>query len=78
MVSSMGVGERRLQRLEDRYRRAEFAVAAARARYSTLRETAGATTTQLLYAQRCVDEAHRYLTDLQTAIEYTEEQTAAT
>jgi hypothetical protein len=75
-VSSVGVTERRLQRLEDRFRRAQLAVAAARARYSTLRDTAGATATQLLYAQRCVDEAHTYLTDLQAAIEHTEEQTA--
>lgn len=72
----MYVTERRLERLEDRFRRAQLAVAAARARYSTLRESAGATSTQLLYAQRCVDEAHQYLTDLQTAIEYTEEQAA--
>jgi hypothetical protein len=67
------VAERRLQRLEDRYRRAQLAVAAAKARYRTLSETSAATPTQLLYAQRCVDEAHRYLIDLQTAIEYTED-----
>lgn len=73
---SVYVAERRLQRLEDRFRRAQLAVAAARARYSTLRETQGATSTQLLYAQRCVDEADQYLSDLQTAIEYTEDQAA--
>jgi hypothetical protein len=73
IVSSVAVEERRLQRLEDRYRRAQLAAAAASTRYSTLRETAGTTKTQLLYAQRCVEEEHRYLIDLQTAIEYTED-----
>jgi chromosome segregation ATPase len=77
IIRHADVAERRLQRLEDRYRRAQLAVDAAKARYRTLREAPAATNTQLLYAQRCVDEAHQYLTDLQTAIEYTEEQSAA-
>lgn len=75
--SSRDVTERRLQRLDDRYRRAQVAVAGARARYSALRESAGATTTQLFYAQRRVEEAQRYLSDLQVAIERTEERPAA-
>ena len=69
--------ELRLERLEYRYRRAQNALAGARALYGALRESPRASTVQLHHALRRVEEAQRYLIDLQSAIELAEEQTAA-
>jgi len=69
--------ERRLRRLEHRYRRAQSAAAAAKALYGALREAPGATTTQLHHAARAVEEAQRYLVDIHAALEQAEDQNAA-
>ena len=68
--------ERRIRRLEHRYRRAQSAAAAAKALYGALHETPGATTTQLHHAARAVEEAQRYLVDIQAALERAEDQNA--
>lgn len=67
--------ELRLQRLEYRYRRAQSALAGAKALYDALRENPKATATQLHQALRQVEESERYLVDLQSAIELAEERT---
>jgi hypothetical protein len=61
--------ELQLQRLEYRYRRALNAFAGARAVQAAVRESPRSTTTQLQQAARSVEEAQRYLLDLQTALE---------
>ena len=66
--------EVQVQRLEYRYRRAQNALAGARAHYGALRESMQATETQLHSARRQVEETQRYLTDLQIALETAEER----
>jgi hypothetical protein len=63
-----------LQRLEYRHRRAQNALAGARAHYGALHESPEATATQLHLALRQIEEAQRYLVDLQSAIEFAEER----
>ena len=74
---ALEAAEIRLHRLEYRYRRAQNALAGARALYGALRETPGATAVQLHYAWRRVEEAQRYLFDLQSAVELSEERSSA-
>ncbi len=69
--------ELHMQRLEYRYRRAQNALAGARAVQDTVRESPRSTTSQLQQAARSVEEAKRYLLDLQTALELAEEQVGA-
>ena len=57
-----------LQRLEYRVRRAQSALACARAYYGSLYESSEATATQLHLALRQIEETERYLLDLQSAV----------
>src|SRR5579863_3681841 len=66
--------QQRIERLEYRYRRAQNALAGARAIYGSLREMRGASALQLHQALLHVQQAQRYLADLQAAIELAEEQ----
>ena len=66
--------ERRLQRLEHRFRRAQNALAGARAVHSALREAPSTKAHQLHHALLQVQQAQRYLADLQSAIELAEDQ----
>jgi hypothetical protein len=66
------LAQRRLQRLEHRYRRAQNALAAARAIYGSLREMPNARAHQLHQALLQVQQAQRYVVDLQSAIELAE------
>ena len=72
----LGRGELTRQRLEYRYRRAQNALAGARAHYGSLHESAEATATQLYLAQRQINEVQRYLLDLQSAIEVADGSTS--
>jgi hypothetical protein len=74
LESDMDFAERRLQRLEHRFRRAQNALAGARAVYGALRETPSAKAHQLHHALLQVQQAQRYLIDLQTSIDLAEEQ----
>ncbi len=66
--------QRRLQRLEHRYRRAHNALAGARAVHASLRELPGVSDLKLQQALELVQRAQRQLADLQDAIELAEEQ----
>jgi hypothetical protein len=74
MQSGDDVAERRLQRLEHRFRRAQNALADARAIYRALREMPSAKAHQLQHALLQVQQAQQYLVDLQYAIELAETQ----
>jgi hypothetical protein len=74
MTHDGSVGERRMQRLQHRYRRAQNALAGARAVYAALREMPGARTHQVHQAWLQVQQAQQYLSDLQASIELEEEQ----
>ena len=69
LESDMDFAERRLQRLEHRFRRAQNALAGAQAIYGALRETPSAKEHQLHHALLQVQQAQRNLADLQSAIE---------
>jgi len=69
--------QRRLQRLEHRYRRAQNVLAGARAVYGSLRELSGTTDLQLQQALQQVERAQRQLADIQSAIELAEDQQSA-
>jgi chromosome segregation ATPase len=73
-LESDDFAQRRLQRLENRYRRAQNALAGARAVYGSLRELSGASELQLHQALQQVERAQRQLVDLQAAIELAEQQ----
>jgi chromosome segregation ATPase len=73
-LESGDFAERRLQRLENRYRRAQNTLAGARAVYGSLRELSGASELQLHQALQQVERAQRQLVDLQAAIELAEQQ----
>jgi len=62
--------QRRLQRLELRYRRAHFVLAGAQAAYESLRATPGAGELRLRQALQRVE----LLVDIQSAIEYLEDE----
>ena len=66
--------QRRLERLELRYRRGRFVLAGARAAYESLRETPGARELQLRHALQRVGQAQEQLVDIQSTIEYLEDQ----
>jgi gamma-glutamyl phosphate reductase len=72
--SDPNVIERRMERLEHRFRRAQNALAGARAVYGALREMPDARDYQLHQAWLQVQQAQAYLSDLQSAIEHVEEQ----
>jgi hypothetical protein len=74
LQSGDDVAERRLQRLEHRFRRAQNALAGARAIYGALREMPSAKAHQLQHALLQVQQAQQYLVDLQHAIELAETQ----
>jgi hypothetical protein len=58
-----------LQRLVYRHRRAQAALAAARALCEALHELPHATTLRRFHARREVEEAQRYVADLQSDLE---------
>ncbi|MGC2461730.1 MAG: hypothetical protein WA446_12285 [Steroidobacteraceae bacterium] len=66
------LAQRRLQRLEHRYRRAQNALAGARAVYGSLRELPGASALQVHRALQQVERAQRQLADIQFDIETAE------
>ena len=68
------VFERRLQRLEHRFRRAQIALAGARATYGSLCELPSATALQVHLALQQVQRAQRALADLQREIELAQDQ----
>lgn len=71
------LAERRLQRLERRYRRAQDILAGARAVYASLRETPGTSQARLHQAMIEEDRARRYVNDLLLDIETVEMQVDA-
>lgn len=73
-LDSDEVLERRLQQLEHRFRRAQNALAGARASYGSLREMPGATALQLHLALQRVQRAQAQLAELQRAIELVEDR----
>jgi ribosomal 50S subunit-associated protein YjgA (DUF615 family) len=66
--------ERRLERLEQRYRRARFVLAGAKAVYESLREMPGADQLQLRQALQRVEQAQQQLVDINSGIEFLEDQ----
>jgi chromosome segregation ATPase len=66
--------QRRLERLELRYRRARFVLAGAQAIYDALRASPGAGELRLRQALQRVEQAQELLVDIQSAIEYLEDQ----
>lgn len=66
--------ERRLRRLELRYRSAQSSLAEARAVYASLHEALDATDLQRHQAQLRVQRAARQLADIQSAIELVEDE----
>lgn len=68
------LAQRRLQRLEHRYRRAQNVLAGARALYGNLRELPAASESQLHQALLQVERAQRNLADIQFDIELAEAQ----
>jgi chromosome segregation ATPase len=69
------LAQRRLQRLEHRYRRAQNVLAGAQANYGSLREVRGVGEVQLQQALRRVQRAQQELADIHSAIELAEHQT---
>jgi hypothetical protein len=68
------LAQRRLQRLEHRFRRAQNVLAGARAAYGSLRELPVASESQLHQALLQVERAQRNLADIQFDIELAEAQ----
>jgi hypothetical protein len=66
--------QRRLERLELRYRRARFVLAGAQTAYKSLRATPGAGELRLRQALQRVEQAQELVVDIQSAIEYLEDQ----
>jgi hypothetical protein len=66
--------QRRLQRLELRYRRAQFVLAGAQAVYDSLRALPIVDELQLRQAQQRVEQTRELLVDIQCTIEYLEDQ----
>lgn len=69
------LAQRRLQRLEHRYRRAHNVLAGARANYGSLREVRGVGEIQLQQALRRVERAQQELAAVESAIELVQQQT---
>jgi hypothetical protein len=68
-----GFAQRRLQRLDLRCRRAHFILAGARATYESLRAMPCAQEPALRQAQQQLERAQQALTDIQSMIEYLED-----
>ena len=66
--------QRRLERLELRYRRARFVLAGTQTAYKSLRATPGAGELRLRQALQRVEQAQELVVDIQSAIEYLEDQ----
>jgi hypothetical protein len=66
--------QRRLQRLELRYRRAQFVLAGAQAICDSLRAQPVVDELQLRQAQQRVEQTRELLLDIQCTIEYLEDQ----
>jgi chromosome segregation ATPase len=66
--------QRRLERLELRYRRARFVLAGAQADYASLRAKPGTGVLRLRQALQRVEQAQELMVDIQSAIEYLEDQ----
>jgi chromosome segregation ATPase len=66
--------QRRLERLDLRYRRARFILTGAQAAYASLRERPGAAELQLRQAWQRVEQAQEHLVDIQSTIEFLEDQ----
>jgi hypothetical protein len=66
--------QRRLQRLELRYRRAQFVLAGAHAVYDSLRAMPHADELRLRQALQRMEQAQELLVDIQCTIEYLEDQ----
>lgn len=66
--------QRRLQRLELRYRRAQFVLAGAQAVYDSLRSMAVVDELRLRQALQRVEQTRELLLDIQCTIEYLEDQ----
>ena len=67
------VSERRLRRLELRYRSAQSALAEARAQYASMTEMPGTTDLQRHQAELRVQRASRQMLDIQKAIDQLED-----
>jgi len=67
--------QRRLERLELRLRRARFILAGAQAAYQSLREMPAASELQRRQAQYRLEQAQEQLVDIQSTIEFLEDQT---
>ena len=66
--------QRRLERLELRLRRARFILAGAQAAHQSLREMPAAGELPLRQALQRVEQAQEQLVDIQSAIEFLEDQ----
>ena len=66
--------QRRLQRLELRYRRAQFVLAGAQAVYDSLRSMPVVDELRLRQALQRVEQTRELLVDIQCTIEYLEDQ----
>jgi hypothetical protein len=70
------LAQRRLQRLEHRYRRAQHALAAARAEYGSLCQPSAASEIRLYHALQKVERAERLVADIRFDMEFLEAQAA--
>lgn len=68
------LAQRRLQRLEHRYRRAQDVLTGARANYGSLGQVRGVSEVKLRQALQRVERAQQELADIQRAIELVEQQ----
>lgn len=66
--------QRRMQRLENRYRRAQFILTGAQAQYQVLSNTYGVSEAELTQAQHRVKRAREQLEDILSTIEFLEDQ----
>lgn len=66
--------QRRLQRLELRYRRAQFVLAGAQSVFDSLRALPVVDELRLHQAQQRVEQTQELLVDIQCTIEYLEDQ----
>jgi chromosome segregation ATPase len=70
------LAQRRLQRLENRHRHAQNALAAARAEYGSLCQPPAASEIRLYQARQKLERAERLLADIRFDIEFLEAQAA--
>lgn len=69
-----GYAQRRKEYVEHRYRRAQFILADAQTQYQALRNTYGATPSQLNQAGYRVGRARQQLEDILSTLEFLEDQ----